>query len=232
MSILRPIIIAMLIAVIPSVFPSLYSQEKQSSWTLGADLVSSYIWRGTKQGIGPHLQPYTEYSAGPVTGGLWGTFDLHGYREVDLYLSLDLPGGFTLNLQDYWMADQPWADFTALSGSHALEAGIGYESDHVSLNTGYIVNEAGGAGSYGGDLYLESRFSFDFFTIIMGAGNGWYTGDGRFKVCCLGLESGREFTLDDSLTIPVTVQMVYNPDNKKVFLTAGLSLLMTVRGGE
>jgi hypothetical protein len=198
-------------------------EEKPRSWTLGTDLVSSYVWRGTRQGRGPHLQPYAEYTAGLVTGGVWGTFDFHGYREIDLYLTLDMPGGFNISLQDYWMADQPWNDFSAISGSHALEAGIGYESDNVSLTAFYIINEAGGAGSYGGDLYFESRFSFDYFTIIMGAGNGWHTEEGRFAVCCVGMETGLEIPVTASFTIPISAQLVYNPDSRLIFIGAVVS---------
>lgn len=204
---------------------SLFSplEEKQRSWSMGTDLVSSYIWRGTRQGRGAHVQPYAEYTAGPVTGGVWGTFDFHGYREVDLYLAFGLPGGFSISLQDYWMADQPWTDFSEGSGSHALEAGIAYESDNVSLAASYVINEAGGAGSYGGDLYLESRISFDYFTVIMGAGNGWHTEEGSFAVCCVGLETGLDIPVTASFAIPVTAQLIYNPDSRIMFLTAGFS---------
>lgn len=198
-------------------------EVKQCSWSAGIDLVSSYIWRGTRQGRGPHIQPYVEYSAGSATGGVWGTFDFHGYREVDLCLNFDLPGGFSISFQDYWMADLAWADFSAVSGSHALEAGIGYESDYVSFYAGYIFNEAGGAGSYGGDLYLESRFSFDYFTIVMGAGNGWHTEEGKFAPCCIGLESGFDIPVSDYFSIPATAQLIYNPDSRMLFLAAGLS---------
>lgn len=137
---------------------------------------------------------------------------------------MDLPGGFIIGLQDYWMADLQFSDFTAESGSHALEVSIGYESEHVSLNANYIINEAGGAGSSGGDIYIESRFSFDYFSVFMGAGNGWHTDEGRFMVCNVGIDTGWEIDLSDSFLIPVTAQMCYNPDSGRVFFTAGLSI--------
>ena len=199
-------------------------EEKSSSLSASVDLVSSYIWRGTRQGTGPHLQPMVEYSAGSFAGGVWGTFDLHGYKEVDLYAEYDLPGGFSIGLQDYWMADQPISDITAESGSHALEATVGYESEHVSLNANYVLNEAGGAGSYGCDFYIESRFSFDYFSVFLGAGNGWHSNDGSFKACNVGIETGWEIDVNDSFSIPVTAQMCYNPDTGSMFFTAGFSI--------
>lgn len=203
----------------------LYSQEEcTSSLSVTADAVSSYIWRGTMQGRGPHLQPGVELSAGSFAGGVWGTVDFHGYKEMDLYMTYDLPGGFSIGLQDYWIADYRWTDFSAESGGHALEASLGYDNDNVSLFAGYILNEAGGAGSFGGDLYLESRFSFDLFTVFMGAGNGWHTLEGEFRVCSIGIEVSEDLPLSAGFVVPVTGQVVYNPDSDRVFITAGLSL--------
>ena len=43
----------------------LYSQDEESSpFSAGADFYSSYIWRGTKFGTGPAVQPVLEFSSG------------------------------------------------------------------------------------------------------------------------------------------------------------------------
>ena len=39
-----------------------------------ADLVSSYVWRGTQFGSGAHIQPWMELGSGSLTGGIWGSF--------------------------------------------------------------------------------------------------------------------------------------------------------------
>ena len=41
---------------------------------LGADLVSSYVWRGTQFGSGPHIQPWVSLSKGDLELGAWGKF--------------------------------------------------------------------------------------------------------------------------------------------------------------
>ncbi len=203
----------------------LYSQEEgTSSLSVTVDAVSTYIWRGTRQGRGPHLQPGVEFSAGSFAGGVWGTVDLHGYKEMDLFMTYDLPAGIRIGFQDYWIADYRWTDFSAESGGHAMEASLGYDNENVSLFAGYMLNEAGGAGSFGGDLYLESRFSFDWFTVFMGAGNGWHTLGGEFRVCSIGLEVSEDLPLTERFIVPVTGQIVYNPESDKLFLTVGLSL--------
>ena len=74
----------------------LYSQTEESTfWTTGADIYSSYIWRGIKYGTGPAVQPVLEYTSGPFTAGAWGSFDFRGYQEVDLYLNYSFPSGFS-----------------------------------------------------------------------------------------------------------------------------------------
>jgi hypothetical protein len=49
-------------------------EEPSSSFDVGADLVSNYIWRGSKFGTGPAVQPYVEFSAGNFALGSWGSF--------------------------------------------------------------------------------------------------------------------------------------------------------------
>jgi len=149
--------------------------ERESSFTGGADLVSSYIWRGSRQGRGPHIQPYIEYSLGLFTAGTWGTIDLNGYEEADLWFSFELPGGFAVGVQDYYLPELPYFEYSAADGSHALELNLDWASDNVWLSANCIINEAGGVGSYGRDLYFEAGLTFELFSLFMGAGNGWHT---------------------------------------------------------
>ena len=63
-----------------------YSQD------FGADLVSSYVWRGTQFGSGAHIQPYMELGTGNLSAGVWGSFPTTangGGNELDLYLGYD-----------------------------------------------------------------------------------------------------------------------------------------------
>ena len=38
--------------------------QEVKSQDFGADVVSSYVWRGTQFGTGPHVQPWMELGAG------------------------------------------------------------------------------------------------------------------------------------------------------------------------
>jgi hypothetical protein len=198
-------------------------EEITSPWSAGADLLSSYIWRGTRQGSGPHIQPAIEFSKGSFAAGAWGTLDLHGYEEVDIWVAFNLPGGFTIGMQDYYLPELPYFDYTATDGAHAFEVNLDWESDNVWLSANCVINEAGGVGSYGSDLYFEAGFSFEYFSVFMGAGNGWHTESGGFTVCNLGLGVGRELKITDKFSIPVTGQLVFNPDREQLLIAVGFS---------
>jgi hypothetical protein len=204
------------------------AEEKASPWTTGADFYSSYVWRGTRQGSGPAIQPVIEFTTGFFTAGAWGSFDFNDYQEVDLYLSFDLTEYVSIGIQDYYLPGLPYFDFSAASGSHAYEINLIYSGEHVSLEADYVINEAGGIGSCGGDIYFEAGFSFDYFSVFMGAGNGWHTYDpeedeGTFNVCNIGLEVSRDIKVTDRFSIPVTGQLIFNPDAETMFLVAGFT---------
>lgn len=202
----------------------LYAQESNSSpWSAGADLLSSYIWRGTRQGSGPHIQPAIEFSRGSFTAGAWGTFDFHGYEEVDLWFGFELPGGFTIGMQDYYLPELPYFDYSYADGAHAFEVNLDWESENGWLSANYIINEAGGAGSYGNDLYFEAGLSFEYFSLFLGAGNGWHTESGGFNICNLGLEVCRDLEISEKFSIPITGQLIFNPDREQLLLAAGFS---------
>lgn len=216
-------LLIILLTVLVTELPLTAQENDSSPWSVGTDLVSSFIWRGTRQGSGPHIQPAIEYSRGSFTAGAWGSIDLHGYEEVDLWFAFDIPGGFTVGMQDYYLPELRYFDYSAAGGSHAFEVNLDYNSEHVWLSGNCVVNEAGGIGSYGGDLYFEAGLSFDYFSVFMGAGNGWHTESGGFNVCNLGLEVSHEIGITDRFTVPVTGQLIFNPDREQLFIVVGFA---------
>jgi hypothetical protein len=198
--------------------------EKPSKFSAGADFYSSFIWRGSRLGTGPAFQPYVEFATGGLTLGAWGSFDAAGYVESDLYASYSFPFGLSLGVTDYYLPDLDIFDFSDSTGSHALELTAGYEIKGLSLSANYILNEAGGIGSSGSDVYLQAGYAFDNVGIFLGAGNGWYTSDGEFAVCNVGIETGKTIKVTDSFSVEVTGQIVFNPDKKNFFVVVGFSL--------
>ena len=223
----RSILLAVLVFMLST---PLYSQDEETSpFNTGADFYSSYIWRGTKLGTGPAVQPVLEFSSGFFTSGAWGSFDFSGYQEVDLYLSFSLPSGFSVGITDYYSPDLKYFDYSAASGSHAFELNLAFAGERLSFEADYILNEAGGIGSAGNDLYLQAGFSFRYFSLFAGAGNGWLLNDpeadtGKIKLCNIGLEVSRSLRITDTFEIPVLGQLIFNPDMEQLFLVVGFSL--------
>lgn len=203
-------------------------EEKQFSFNAGADIYSSYVWRGTKYGKGPAIQPVLEFNKGPLTVGAWGSFDFSDYQETDLYVSFSLPAGFSLGITDYYYPTLDYFDYSDTTGSHAFEINAGFTAGSLNLSANFILNEAGNAGSEGGDLYFEAGYSFDSFNIFIGAGDGWHTannedGSDRFAICNIGLGTSKSIRVTDNFSIPVTGQLVFNPDLKTMYVIAGFS---------
>jgi hypothetical protein len=213
-----------------STYVSAFSQEGSGSkFSIGSDFYSSYIWRGSKLGTGPAVQPSMKYSANWLTIGAWGSFDFSGYQEADLYLSFTLPAGINLGITDYYLPGLEYSDYTEATGSHAFELNAGLSRWNLSLSANYIINEAGGIGSQGGDMYFQAGYSFKFFNIFLGAGDGWHTydpesDDDKFAICNLGIGTSRIIKVTDTFNIPVAGQLIFNPDKKQMFLVVGFTL--------
>jgi len=148
---------------------------------VNADLFSNYIWRGTKYGDGPSVQPSVKLQPGGLTLGVWGSFDTSGYMETDPYISYNFPFGLSLGATDYYY---PFLEGSFFSDSaNAYEINLGYAFKGLNLSANYIINEASVAGSSGNDLYFQAVYTFKDFNAGIGAGNGWHTHDAQFNVC-------------------------------------------------
>ena len=197
--------------------------NQKSKFTAGADLFSNYIFRGTKYGKGPSVQPSVKYINGGFTAGVWGSFDASGYAEADPFLSYTLPFGLSIGITDYYYPELELFDVSTETGSQAFEINTGFTKGGLSLSANYIINEAGGAASMGGDMYFQAGYAFTSFSIFAGAGTGWHTTDGEFDLCNIGISTTKEIKLSDSFSIPVVGQVIVNPDREQLFLVVGFT---------
>lgn len=193
---------------------SVFAQEL----TAKADVVSSYVWRGTKFS-GVSVQPSVTYSNGSFAAGAWGSTNLDAsYLEMDLFATYAFDFGLTAGLTDYYY---PGSSYFA-GASHALEANLAYTTGGLSIAANYIPFVGGG--SIGNDLYFEAGYAFKSFSIFAGAGNGWHTADNSFNFCNVGIKSTKEIKITDSFTVPLTGSLILNPDKKEFYIVAGISL--------
>lgn len=215
--------LTLLVFVLASTFAYNVQAQEENSWSTGVDLVSSYVWRGTNFS-GPSLQPYVDFTSGGFSIGAWGSQGYDGFQEMDLYLSYGFDFGLSLGLTDYYYPGTEFFDYSEETGAHAFEINAGFETGALSLAANYILNEAGGAASAGGDMYYEVGVSTGKVDLFLGAGDGWHTSDGDFNVCNLGISTSKEIKLTDSFSLPVSGSAILNPEKEQFYIVVGISL--------
>jgi hypothetical protein len=117
--------IGLLIIMMPA-WAQAQQEEQESRFSVGADFYTNYIWRGSRLGTGPSLQPSVTFTNGGLTVGVWGAFDASGYTETDPYISYTFPFGLSLGVTDYYYPDLEIFDVSYDNGSHALELNAGF----------------------------------------------------------------------------------------------------------
>ncbi|MCK3682623.1 TorF family putative porin [Maribellus sp. YY47] len=210
---------------------------KAQEWSTGLDIYSSYIWRGAKFGSGPAFQPSLELNAGGFAIGAWGSVSSsvdEGF-EMDLYVgySFDLGEGNSLSLTvtDYYFG----GDWTS-SDYHSIEPMVGVGLGGLSLTGAYMFLPDGAMSADGsendGDVYVEASYSFEKFSIGVGAGEGQYTlhaddeGNEKddFGICNINIGTSKEVKITDTFTLPVSGAVILNPTTGGFFITVGISL--------
>ena len=217
-------IVAVLIILLSATQVSAQDTLKKSNFVVGTDFYSNYVWRGSKLGTGPALQPSVKFVAGGLTIGVWGSFDANGYTEVDPYISYAFPFGLSLGVTDYYSPSLALFETLDTAGSHALELNAGFTTGGLSLSANYIVNEAGGIAAKGSDLYFQAGYAFENFNISIGAGDGWHTSDGEFNICHIAIGTSKEIKITDTFSVPVSGQVIMNPEKEALYLVVGFSL--------
>jgi hypothetical protein len=205
-------------------------EESSSLFDVGFDFVSSYIWRGTKFGTGPAIQPSIELSKGGFAVGGWGNYNFTSNEgaEADIYLSYGFDFGLSLGVTDYYFPGTGYFDYSDSTGAHAFEIRLGYAYEGFSVSANYLMNQAGAAGNDGGDLYFELGYSFKYFGIHLGAGDGWYTteadaDESDFNVCNIGITSSKDVKITEDFSLPIFGGVIWNPDAKQFHVVAGVT---------
>jgi len=195
------------------------STAVSGGWTAGADLVSSYIWRGSKAGAFS-IQPTVKYVNGGFSIGAWGSGDLTtgAPEETDLFALYAFKMGLSLGVTDYHYNTSTLFNKNA----HAIEANLGYAIGKFSLSGNYIFNTA--SGSIGQDKYFEAGYQFSSVKFFVGAGDGWYTNDTSFQVCNLGITANKTLKISESFSIPLFGSVIVNPNKEQIFYVIGISL--------
>ena len=223
---------------VSSVAPLCAQERGDWSMTVGADAVSSYLWRGMELG-GPSIQPsaYFDYEKGDwaVSLGLWGTKSLFKNRNGEHYNEMDISveaswRGLTLSVIDYGEDySAPWQE------GHFLDFGLSFtlsEDIPVTFSWYSIINQTFEGSMDGGNgfdwqeafpSYFEVTYDFSLSVVdfsvaaaLLPFESDYYEND-YFGVCNLNLSAGHEFEFKHGGTLPVSAQVMYNPMQKDFF---------------
>jgi len=201
---------------------ALLSMNISYSQDFGADLVSSYVWRGTQFGSGAHIQPHMTLGFENFEAGLWGSFPITaegGGNELDAYLSYDF-GPLALTVTNYTFPGEGGVysdgqgffqgDYTEISGSTSI---LG-----IDLLAGYFTDlEA---------LYVELGFGAGPVDIAIGygedQGDAWYANGGS-GIVNMSFSGSKKISISDSFDLPVFGSFILNPEADTAFLIFGFS---------
>ena len=220
---------AKLLALAVALFAGFGTTTAQAEgFKIGADVVSSYVWRGTEFGDSPAIQPSLNYTfKNGVVVGAWGSYalekntvssttgDSYRYQEVDL--SVTIPAGpFSLTAVDYYVPDLTRTNIKAFdfskTGSNVVELQGAYASGDLSLLA--AVNVAGP--DTNNAKYFEAGYKFynkDGYSAKGVAGVGskyFYGGVGGTEEKLALVNTGISVAKDR-----YTASYVYNPISEK-----------------
>lgn len=218
--------------------PAMSMAQDTVETSVGADVVSSYIWRGQDLG-GVSIQPSLSIGYKGFSLGAWGSVGIESAdtKEFDLTLGYST-GGFSISVTDYWFTskDDPakYFHYGAHSTAHTFEAQIGYDFGPLALN--WYTNFAGADGvNKDGDRayssYISATAPFKLggldWTAEIGATpwansfyNSWSSG---FAVCDISLGATKEIKITDSFSIPAFAKATWNPRTEGAYFVFGLS---------
>ena len=201
---------------------ALMSSNISYSQDFGADLVSSYVWRGTQFGSGAHIQPYMELGSGNFTAGVWGSFPTSakgGGNELDLYLGYDF-GPVALTVTNYTFPGEGgnYTDGEGLFDGDYTELAASTSIMGVDLSAGYFTEVEA--------LYVELGFSTGAVDIAIGygddQGNAWYA-DGGSGIVNMSFSGSKDIQISENYSLPVFGSFILNPEAETAFLVFGIS---------
>jgi len=226
--------------------------EPASPFKVTADLVSSYIFRGSMATAGPtpNFQPTLSYAKGKYEIGIWGSTDFTGsYKEFDPYVSLT-SGQFKFGITDYnWnFAGANYFNYNNSETGHRIEGTIGFTGSKaipVSITWNTMVygydKRSDDSTRQAYSTYIELGYSkgatslFFGFTPWSGLYNNYgvtafdpMAGKKTFSVVNVGASFTKSLKVTEAFSLPLKTTLIINPSasysrNDYVHLVFGIT---------
>ena len=222
-----------------SMMTAAYAEEPERAVTLeaGADLVSSYIWRGQECG-GFSVQPTATitWNRPGLSLNAWASAELFesgedalNMTEFDLALSWSPIEALSIGVTDYYFFGDKYFGTWSFnrSSSHTLEANLSYDFGPVSLgwNTVLAGSDVNSKDERAYSTYVEVSAPWKLGGVEGSASvgaclwdDGFTTCEKGFKVCNVCLQANKEL-----FKIPFYGQIISNPSTDKVYFVVGVT---------
>lgn len=205
--------------------------------TVGADVVSRYIWRGCDLGDAA-FQPTLGVSTAGFDLSLWGSTGIVNFtdtKEFDVTLSYGI-AGLSVGVTDYWFSTgiEPYGRYFGYKEKetdHVFEAFLGYDLGFASISwyTNFAGNDFKANGDRAYSSYCEISAPFSAFGADWTATAGFvasesveYVTEG-FSVTNLSVTATKELEISDRFSLPISAGLTVNPCSEMAYLTFGLS---------
>lgn len=207
-----------------------YAQENKNwSMTIGAEATNKYLWRGLELSDAA-IQPSV-------------CFD---YEKGDWALSIGAYGSKALEKDNYneieFSAEVSWKNFTFYAANYSEFYGSEFDKHYIDLGLGWTLSEKiplrvewyGIVNDGRFPSYLELSYGFSLAEIDFNAAVGaypfksdyYYNED--FCISNLNLSACHEFELNEKMALPVSAQIVYNPELKDFYWSMSTGFYFTL----
>ena len=229
----------MLLSVAVASQAAMVKAQDRVEVNVGADVVSSYIWRGQDLG-NISIQPTLSIGYQGFSLTAWGSAGFskedakEDIKEFDLTLGYAAKG-FSVSVTDYWFNNGPgYFHYGARNTAHVFEAQVGYDFGFLSAN--WYTNFAGNDGvnsdgnrAYSSYFNLTAPFSLGGLEWSASVGatpwaNTFYNGGANgFEVTDVSIGAAKEIRVTDSYSFPVFARAIWNPATEGAYFVFGIS---------
>ncbi|PAP78247.1 TorF family putative porin [Rubrivirga marina] len=220
----------------------------QPGVSLGADIVSRYVWRGIDYGDQINIQPTLAVTFDNVEVGTWASYSISSFgdgpafAEQDFYVSASA-GPASFGITDYYypiLNGAESSDFFNFdgdyAGAHTLEAFVQLAPESVPLSL-LVATAFYNASDF--PTYVELGTGFELGGLEWGAaagavfaldppegttGSPFYGTTDDAALINLSLGATKDIPLTDAFSLPVSAALIVNPDSERSFLVFGVSL--------
>jgi hypothetical protein len=245
----RTVLIIVLILISFSVFSQdiiLVNKDSKSYTDIGADIVSSYVWRGLQVDASPNIQGWGEFGNNFFNVGVWASSNFNGsYVEADVYAGFTI-GGFNALLTDYFVGSDDFFNFDKNETTHVAEIALQYTiSDNfplqftfgtlifgddkqiasVDLNDDPVFNNKNNFSSYIELMYTITHRNTEISCVAGGVTHeSYFYSSEKASIINLGVTASKEIKITDNFSLPISFGLTVNPELESIYTVVGIML--------